>query len=158
MRIQYEYLKVSYGCSRVGLRVARNEVWKFVVDCRSATVLEDSATVLSRPHYGKWRVSKIAYDCRWMTTFYQDCNDDWQRWNSCGCRPWTGPELFANKIILQLQQDRQKASNWIVKPMWGEVILMLVCVKMTYLDIPSHDRSRHMRKLQHPKRFRAQSH
>ena len=30
---------------------------------------------------------------------------------SCGRRPWAVSELFANKIILLLHQDRQKASN-----------------------------------------------
>ena len=28
------------------------EIWKLVVNRRSATVLDSSATVLSRPHYG----------------------------------------------------------------------------------------------------------
>ena len=61
--------------------MARNVVRKFVVDRRSTTVLDGSATVLSRPHYGVWRLSKITYDCRRMTTFHQNCNGDWQRWN-----------------------------------------------------------------------------
>ena len=51
MRIQYEYLKMNYGYSRVGIRVTRNVVLKFVVDRRSNTVLHGSATVLSRAHY-----------------------------------------------------------------------------------------------------------
>ena len=41
---------MSYIYMRVGLRVARNVFRKFVVDRRSATVLDGSATVLSRPH------------------------------------------------------------------------------------------------------------
>ena len=52
LRIQYEDLKISYGYSRVGLRVPRNVVKKFVVDHRSTTVLGGSVTVLSRSHYG----------------------------------------------------------------------------------------------------------
>ena len=51
MRIQYEYLKMSYGNIKVGVRVARNVVRKFVDDHRFSTVLYGSATVLSRPRY-----------------------------------------------------------------------------------------------------------
>ena len=80
MRIQSEYLKMSYGYSSVGLRVPRNVVRKFVVDRRSTTVLDGSVTVLSRPHYSFLRLSKNTYDCKRMTTFHQDWNDDWQRW------------------------------------------------------------------------------
>ena len=130
MRIHYEYLKMSnYEYSRVGLRVPRDALRQLVVDRRSTTILDGSVTVLSRPHYSVWRLSKITYDCRRMKTFHQDCNDDWQRWmwkfsydfnanliymwniysiefshllsckllTSCGCQPWTGPELFAKK-------------------------------------------------------------
>ena len=50
---------MSYGDSKVCLRLPRNVVRKFAVDRRSATVLDGSATVLSRPHYGDWRLSKI---------------------------------------------------------------------------------------------------
>ena len=46
MRIQYEYLKMRYRYSRVGLRVPRNVVR------RSTTVLDGSVMVLSRPYYG----------------------------------------------------------------------------------------------------------
>ena len=122
-----------------------------------------------------------------MTTFHQDCNDDWQRWTklsygfkanliyikveylltfrhvqscklltSCGCQPWTGPGLFAKKkkkkkktkqnktkiIIIFFhcnftRTDRkQDINNKIGESMRGEVIVMLGCVKMAYLDVP----------------------
>ena len=115
-----------------------------------------------------------------MTTFDQDCNDNWQRWTkvsydfkanliyiyveyilrfshlqscklltSCGCQPWTGPELFANKIILFpcnfTRTDRnQVINNKTGETMSGEVIVMLGCVKMAYLDVLSRDRSRNV--------------
>ena len=51
MRIRYEYLKMGYGYSSIGLQVPRNVVMKFVVDRRSTMVLDTSLTVLARPHY-----------------------------------------------------------------------------------------------------------
>lgn len=51
MRIQYRYLKMSYGYSKVGLRVLRDAVQKYVVDRKSTTVLDGSVMMLSRTHY-----------------------------------------------------------------------------------------------------------
>ena len=48
MMIQYEYLKMSYGYSRVRLRVAKNVVRQFVVDRSSTTVLDGSAAVATK--------------------------------------------------------------------------------------------------------------
>ena len=45
---QYEYLKMSYGYSRVGLRVVRIVVRKFVVNRRSSTVLSVRKFVVNR--------------------------------------------------------------------------------------------------------------
>ena len=43
---------MRYRDSRVGVQLPMNVVRKFVVDRRLASVLDGSATVLSRPHYG----------------------------------------------------------------------------------------------------------
>ena len=66
MRIQYEYLKMSYGYNRVGLRVAKNVVREFVVDRRSTTVLDGSIKTDDYDYH----------DYRQMTIFHQDWNSD----------------------------------------------------------------------------------
>ena len=62
LAIQYECLSISYGCSTSGLRMARNCVWKIVVDRKTTTLWDGSTTVLARTQYGDWRLHKIIQD------------------------------------------------------------------------------------------------
>ena len=77
--------------------------------------------------------------------------------SSCGSQPWTGPELFAKKNNNKKQNNniffscnffrtdrKQVINNKIGETVRGEVIMMLGCVKMAYLDVPSRDRSRNV--------------